>query len=107
VTESIEAKPFCFSAKEGFLDFRLEERIKGFMGFTFASKQCSSWLVDMMEAASQVKDEIAKSYCEGDKVLMVNGGVDKAGRFLEVSIYAEGSRKEVLWLLEGRYGRGW
>ena len=104
---SIEAKSFCFLAKKGFPDLRLEERIKGFIGFIFASKQCSSWLVDTMEVASQVKDEIAKSSHEGDKVLMVNGGVNKAGRFLEVSVYAKGSRKEVLWLPEGRYGRGW
>ena len=60
-----------------------------------------------MEAAIQVKEDISKSYREGDKVLMVHGGSNKAGRYLEVSIYAECGRKGVLWLLEGRFGQGW
>jgi hypothetical protein len=53
----------------------------------------------MVEVASKVKDDITKSYCEEDKVLMVHGGVNKVGRFLEVSVYAEGGCKGVLWLL--------
>ena len=79
---SIEAKAFCFSIKEGFSDLRLEERRKNFVGFIFASFQCFAWLMDTVEAASQVKDDITKSYCEGDKVLMVCGGsrrVDSGG----------------------------
>jgi hypothetical protein len=71
---SIEAKSFCFSANEGFPDLCLEERRKGFVGYIFVGIQCSSWLVDTVEAASKVKDDIAKSYREGDKVLMVHGG---------------------------------
>jgi hypothetical protein len=85
----------------------LEERRKVFVGYIFASIQCSSWLVDTVEVASKVKDDIAKSYREEDKVLMVHGGVNKTGRFLEVSVYAEGGHRGVLWLLEGRYGRDW
>ena len=78
------------------------------MGYIFASIQCSSWLVDMVEAATQaqVKEEIAKTYREGDKAMMVHGGGNKAGRFLEVSILVEGGRKGVIWLPEGRFGRG-
>ena len=72
---------------EGFSNFRLEERRKNFVGYIYASTQCSFWLV---EAACLVKEDVAKSYHEGDKVLMVHGGVNKAGRFLEVSVYAEG-----------------
>ena len=104
---SIEAKSFCFSAKEGSSVLCLEERRKDFVGYIFASNQCSSWLVDTVEEASKVKDDIAKSYREGDKLLMVHGGVNKVGRFLEVSAYVEGGRKGVLWLPEGRHGRGW
>ena len=104
---SIEAKSFCFLAKEGSPDLLLEERRKDFVGYIFASIQCSSWLVETMKAASKVKDDIAKSYREGDKVLMAHGGVNKVGRFLEVSAYAEGGCKGVLWLLKGCYGRGW
>jgi hypothetical protein len=85
---------------EGFSDFRLEERRKNFVGYIYASTQCSFWLVDTVEAACLVKDDVAKSYREGDKVLMVHGGANKVGRFLEVSVYAGGGgRKGVLWLL--------
>jgi hypothetical protein len=104
---SIEAKVFYFSAKEGSPVLRLEERRSKFLGFIFASIPCSSWLVDTVEAACLVKEDIAKSFCEGDKVCMVHGGANKAGRFLEVSIYVEGGRKGVLWIPEGRSGRGW
>jgi hypothetical protein len=88
---SIEVKSFCFSSKEGFSNFRLEERRKNFVGYIFASTQCSSWLVDTVEAARQVKEDVTKSYREGEKVLMVHEGANKARRFLEVFVYAEGS----------------
>ena len=32
---SVEAKTFCFSAKEGSFDLHLEERRKGFVGFIY------------------------------------------------------------------------
>ena len=55
---------------------------------------------------SQVKEEIAKTFKEGDKAMMVHGGGNKAERFLEVSLLAVGGRKGVIWLLEGRFRRG-
>jgi hypothetical protein len=105
---SFEVKIFCLSAKDGYPNFRLEERRKGFVGYIFASIQCSMWLVDSVEVAIQarVKEEIAKTFREGDKATMVHGGGNKAGRFLEVSVMAEGGRKGVIWLPEGRFGRG-
>jgi hypothetical protein len=39
--------------------------------------------------------------------MMVHGGGNKAGRFLEVSFLAVGGRKGVIWLPEGRFGNGW
>jgi hypothetical protein len=33
--------------------------------------------------------------------VMVHGGAHKAGRFLEVAVFAEGGRKGGLWLPEG------
>jgi hypothetical protein len=74
---SIEAKTFCLLAKEGCLEFRLEEKRKGFVRVIIVSRPCASWLVDTVEAASHlpVKANIAKSYCEGgEKALMVHGG---------------------------------
>ena len=106
---SFEAKTFYLSAKDGYLEFRFKERRKGFVGYIFASIQCSMWLVDSVEAAIQaeVKEEIAKTFCEGDKATMVHMGGNKAGRFLEVSVMVEGGYKGVIWLPEGRFGRGW
>jgi hypothetical protein len=106
---SVEAKSFCFSAKDGCPDLCLEERRRGFVGFIFASYHCSSWLVDTVDAVSrsQVVEDLALSYHEGDKVMMVHGGGNKASRFLEVSVLAKGGCKGVIWLLEGRYGWGW
>jgi hypothetical protein len=98
---SIEAKSFCFSSKDGSSLFRSEERRKNFVGYIFVSTQGSSWLVDTVDAACQVKEDIAKSFREEDKALMVHGGANKAGRFLEVAMYAEGGRKGGLWLPEG------
>jgi hypothetical protein len=81
---SFEAKSFCLPTKDGCPDLRMEERRKGFVGYIFANIHCSSWLAEIVEAViqSRVKEEIAKSYCEGDKVTMVHGGGNKAGRFL-------------------------
>jgi hypothetical protein len=103
---SIEAKSFWFSYKLGSSLFRLEERRKNFVGFIFMSPLCSSWLVDTVEEACQGKEVIAKSFREGDKALMVHGDANKAGRLLEVAVFAEGGRKGGLWLPEGRDGKG-
>jgi hypothetical protein len=90
-------------------NLRLEERRKGFVGYIYASVQCSEWLVETVESAiqAQVKEEIAKTFREGDKAMMVHGGGNKAERFLEVSFLAVGGRKGVIWLPEGRFGNGW
>jgi hypothetical protein len=44
---------------------------------------------------------------EDDKAMMVHGGGNKAGRFLEVLVLAKGGRKGVIWFPKGRFGRGW
>ena len=97
----IEAKSFRFLTKDGSSLFWLEERRKKFVGYIFVSPLCSSWLIDTVEAACLVKENVAKSFREGDKALMVHGGDNKAGRFLEVVVFAEGGRKGGLWIPEG------
>lgn len=56
---------------------------------------------------SPVKEEYVKSYREEEKALMVCGGGNKAGRFLEAVVYDVGGRKGIIWILEGRNGQGW
>jgi hypothetical protein len=104
---SIEAKNFRFTTKDGSSLLRLEERRKKFFGYIFVSPQGSAWLMETVEEACLAKANIAKAFREGDKALMVHGGDNKAGRFLEVAVFAEGGRKGGLWLPEGRNGRGW
>lgn len=48
---SVEAKAFCFIAKEGSSDLWLEERRKGFIGVIIVDLQSSVWLVAMVEEA--------------------------------------------------------
>ena len=38
---------------------------------------------------------------------MVHGDANKARRFLEVAVFAEGGRKGGLWVLKGHDGKGW
>jgi hypothetical protein len=90
-------------------ELRLEEKRKGFIGNIFLGVHCSVWLKDTVEEAMKDlgKKNFVKSFCEDVKVLMVCGGGNKAGWCLEVGVFAEGGRKGVIWLLEGRQGWGW
>jgi hypothetical protein len=54
-----------------------------------------------------VKDGSATGFREYENNLLVREGCNKAGRFLEVVVEADGSRKGMIWLLEGRKGLGW
>jgi hypothetical protein len=78
----IEAIAFHFLVKDGSSVLCLEEKRNNFLGFIFASIPCSTWLVDTVEVACLVEEDIAKSFCEGNKVCMVHGGANRAGRFL-------------------------
>jgi hypothetical protein len=104
---SIEAKTFNFSAKD--LNFRLEERRKGFIGFILVGQQCATWLVATVEVAFQSpeKEDSVKYFHEEGKTLMVSGCGNKAGRYLEVTAYAEGGQKGIIWIPEAHYGWGW
>jgi hypothetical protein len=44
---------------------------------------------------------------DGERVLKVRLGCNKAGCFLEVAVFVEGSRKGVIRIPEGRGGWGW
>ena len=94
----MKKKPYAFSAKEGFSNFCLEERRKGFVGVILVGHQCYAWLVAMVEEAIllPVKEDIVKSYLKDANVLMVHEGGNKAGRFLELAVYAEGGHPKGL-----------
>jgi hypothetical protein len=55
----------------------------------------------------QGKEDFVKSFHEEVEVLMVCKGSNKASRFLEAVVFAEGGRKGVIWLPAGCGGWGW
>jgi hypothetical protein len=59
---ALKQKAFYFSVKDGSSVLRLEEKRKNFLGFIFPSIPCSTWLVDTVEAACLVEEDIAKSF---------------------------------------------
>jgi hypothetical protein len=62
--------------------------------------------VENLQWFSGEKDFI-RSFREGSKVLIVRRGGNAAGRFLEVAVYGAGSRRGIIFIPEGRDGRGW
>jgi hypothetical protein len=75
----IEAKSFCLLAKDGCLEFRLEEKRKGFTGVIFVSLTIASWSVDLLEEVClSVKEDFSKAFREDGSALMVHpGGVTR------------------------------
>jgi hypothetical protein len=104
---SVEAKAFSFSAKADVSELRLEERRKGFCGFVFLCLQGFAWLMAAIEALKDLVKDFVKYFREDVKALMVRGGGNKAGRYLEVVAFVEGGRKGAIWLPGGREGWGW
>jgi hypothetical protein len=60
--------------------------------FFFLGLQYSGWLLSTVEEALKepVKKDFVTSYREDVKALMIRGGGNKAGRYLEVVAYVEG-----------------
>jgi hypothetical protein len=48
-----------------------------------------------------VKEDMVKYFCKDEKVLMVRRAGNKAGKFLEVAVYAKGGQKGIIWIPEG------
>ena len=53
------------------------------------------------------KEDFTKSFRENGKALMVHKGCNRAGRFLEATIFAEGGQRRGIWFPEGREGWCW
>jgi len=105
----VEAKDFFFWAKFGLSQFHWEEKMKSFLGVVVLGSLCSAWLVATRKEAlkSPGVENFVKSFREDSKVLIVQRGGNRAGRFLEMASFAIGGRKGFIWFLEGREGQGW
>jgi len=80
------------------LELRLEEMRNGVCGYLFLGFRCAKWLLATVEEAlkAPVKKDFVSSYREDAKAVMVRGGGNKAGHYLEVVDYAEGGHKGVI-----------
>lgn len=88
---SVEAKYFSFSMKSKGSNLRLEERRKGFCEVIFLGVQASVWLLATMEEALKVSRRGLVKYFRKDiKALMVRGGENKSGLYIEVVVFTEG-----------------
>ena len=54
-----------------------------------------------------MKDDSATGFREDENRLLVHEDRNKAGRFLEVVVEADGGWKGTIWLTEGKKGWGW
>jgi hypothetical protein len=54
-----------------------------------------------------VKEGSATGFQEDENRVFVRKGYNKAGKFLEVAVEADGGRKGTIWLPEGRKGWDW
>jgi hypothetical protein len=88
---------------------RVEEKRKNFSSEVILSFQCSEWLVSTMVGllGSPVEQDFVKSFREGPKVLIARIGGNKAGRFLEATVFRMGGRKGFILIPEGSGGWGW
>lgn len=105
----VEAKTFVFTVVEGASVVRLVERRKSYSGLVILSYQSLGWLASTMESLQwcPAEKEFIKSFREGSKVLIARRGGNAAGRFLEVAVYGVGGRRGIIYIPEGRDGRGW
>jgi len=90
------------------LRFARRKREKGFCGFISLGLQCSAWLLATIKEAPKepMKKDFVMYYHEEMKALMVHGGGNKAGRYIDVAAFSEGGHKGVIWHPEGREGWG-
>jgi hypothetical protein len=103
------SKVLMLLQKKEAAELRLEERRKGSCGFILLGLQGAEWLMATVEEAlkAPVKKDFVKYFREDVQALMVWGGGNKAGRYLEVVAYAKGGRKGAIWLPKGREGGDW
>jgi hypothetical protein len=103
----VEAKTFVFSAVERKSKLRVEERRKGFSGTVCLGSLNVAWLISKVEEVIRDPgdEEFVKSFRDESKAIILWRGGNKAGRFLEVAVYAEGGQRGLVMFPEGRGGR--
>jgi hypothetical protein len=105
----VESKAFTFSVLGGALTLRVEEKRKNFLGVVLLNVQSAEWLASTLEVLLGLPTEqvFVKSFREDSKVLIARRGGNKAGRYLEATMFGLGGRKGSIVIPEGRGGWGW
>jgi hypothetical protein len=106
---TVESKSFAFAVLDGASVLRVVEKRNKVLGEVVLSTQCANWLVSTLEVLLGIPEEqeFVKSFREGSKVLIARRGGNRAGRFLETTIFGLGGRKGFIIIPEGRGGWGW
>lgn len=86
----------------------MEERRKDFVGCVLLGIQRAIWLVDTVEEALKSPGEdFAKSFREAEKMILVRGGENKAGRFFEGNNFCRGWSERFFMASRRWWWMGW
>ena len=107
----VESKSFEFSMEEGgsFFLLRIFERFKDSLRSVFLGKECAfrllSYIEDLM--SNSCPENFARTFRDGNKVFILQMGLNAHGSFLMISELLHGRRKGLIIVPEGKLGSGW
>lgn len=104
----VESKVFEFLVHVGGSVLRLVERRKEIVWVRMVEKYCIGWLKTVVEKMACLAENHAftESSRDEDRAFYDQIGANRAGRYLEVAEYAMGGRRGLIFVPEGRDGRG-
>jgi hypothetical protein len=105
----VESKAFELSVPAEGSILRLVERRNGISRVMMVGKYCVEWLKKAVERMVLMDEDqpFTESLRDGNKAFFAQRGVNRAGCFLELAVYAVGGRKGLIIVPEGRDKRGW
>ena len=107
----LESKSFEFSVEEGgsFFLLRIFERYKDSLRSVFMGKESAFRLLTYIEdhLSNTRPDNFARTFRDGNKVLILQMGFNAHGSFLMISELLHGRRKGLIIVPEGKLGSGW
>ena len=107
----VESKSFEFSVEEGgsFFLLRIFERYKDSLRSVFMGKESALRLLTYIEdhLSNSCPDNFARTFRDGNKVLILQMGCNAHGSFLMISKLLHGRRKGLIIVPEGKLGSGW
>ena len=107
----VESKTLEFSVEEGgtFYLLRIFERYKDSLRSVFMGKESALRLLTYIEdlMSNTRLENFARTFRDGNKVFILQMGLNAHGSFLMISDLLHGRRKGVIIVPEGKLGSGW